>query len=402
MAKRRASNSSEIRIGPWPLGIDNVHAPEHAVFQVGRETPPRLRAAADVDLDDEGWLRSRSPADLVTEITAPLGLWRLGGATLTQDGPVLSASTGATVADLSARASLCEHAARIFGTDGAIHFEIEGATVRTWGLPVPALTLSATTGALPAGRYLVQASFVDARGNEGGASAVVALTLAETGGIAIDLDEPASADVVLVRLYGGRADQKATSFLAEVSPAALPYAFGAKPGTAALPPVTEQMRGPFELAAGLFSFRAFLLMWRDNVVFHSEAHEPHLFYPDSFMPFPSTVRACAGLEGGMWIGTDDGLWWVAGEHPEAWIPARRSTTGVVPDCAVVDAGKLPALQSIGPAALFVQADGGLVAGTGAGTLVDLTDGRYRLSPATRASIAYVERGDLAQVLIAVT
>jgi hypothetical protein len=158
------------------------------------------------------------------------------------------------------------------------------------------------------------------------------------------------------------------------------------------------MTGPVGNVAGVFSFRAFLMLWRDNVVFRSESAEPHLFHGDNFMQFGATVTACEGVAGGMWIGTEAGLWFVQGDDPDKWIPVRKTFSAVALGSKQIQGSKIPKVQTDERVALFVTASG-FVACTADGRDIHLTDGVYKFDASQRASIDYNEDGNLRQILI---
>ena len=391
-----------VSLGPWS-GVDNVHSPDASTFQPPGELEKRLAAlvaAPDVDIDDDGWPASRLPATTDTVLVSGRGGWSVGGRTFFQDGNTLYErleTDTALITGLSARAMLAEHWGRTYVTDGVQHWELDGQTVRDWGLPVPVLTLYPGNGALTAGTYLVQAAFVDAQGNEGGTSDIASASLTSATGIVVEL-AGASPRVVGVNLYVSRRDQKQTSWLATVQLGSFPYQITMDDVTAADPPKTEQMTGPISEAAGLFSFRAFLLMWRDSYVFRSEAAEPHLFHGDNMMQFGATVTSCEGVAGGMWIGTAKGLWWVQGDDPDKWVPIRKTFDAVSRGSTRIQGQKMARLQTDDLVALFVT-ESGLVAGLPNGNVLALTDGVYTFNPAQRASIAYAERDNLRQLFV---
>jgi hypothetical protein len=301
-----------------------------------------------------------------------------------------------------ARLSLCEHAGLIYGSDGTTRFEIDGTTVRTWGLPVPDITATSAAGfGIAVGRYLVQATFSDARGNEGGACSPVGVVLSAAGTIAVDLSGLGdTTGATHVNIYIGEADQELPSFAAKVALAALPYTATSVKVSAGDIPVTDYQGPPPAGLAGIVSHRAYLLAWRDNVLFRSEPQEPHLFDYERNFPFPDDIRACESVEGGLWVATASGLWWMPGESPEQWIPIRKTSAAIAVGSTLIEGHKISQLQTSDRVALFCT-ERGLVAGLPSGGVAHLTDGRYHFDPGTRVSMAYVERGDLRQILVAV-
>ena len=394
-------------IGPWS-GINNVLEPHAPPFQPGGESIPALVSARNVDINDHGWPRSRK--FLLDEVLVPgaLGLWSVAGRLFWQGGATLyERRTGdvPVLTGLARRVSIAEHWGRLYVTDGVNHFEIDGEEVRNWGLPVPALSsLAQTSGDLYApGRYAVRAAFVDARGNEGGVSPPSEIVLtggieaqpARIGGISLTVSG-ASAAVVGVNLYVSEADQPTESF-ADYFDIGDPVEVTGL-STVSDPPRTDRMRGPIAGADGIFSFRAFLLMWRGAVVFRSEAAEPHLFDAVNLMQFPAPVVAAEGVETGMWIATERGLWWVSGESPESWVPSRKLDSTFYPGSICLPGSRFPRLQTGGQVVLFAS-DRGLVAGLPSGDAVELTAKTYHFTPGSRFDFCYVERDNLSQLLV---
>lgn len=388
-------------LGPFPLGIDNVHNPAHRVFQLGEGSIPRLVGAVDVDLTDTGWFRSRpSLGELHPTISAAcLGVWSASGRLFWQEGDLLYEDGSPLLGGLTRRVEICEHGDKLYVSDGSTNVELDSTGVWNWGLPVPTLSLApGLLSTLTAKSYLVRAAFVDSRGNEGGVSNIASITLAVQGSIEVSISG-ATPDCVAVNIYAGYPNQPTTSFVAQVDIASFPYTISAVNVSAADPPKTAQMVGPPVRIEGIFSFRAFLMLWRDNFILRSEGFEPHLYHPDNIMQFSSAIQACAGLPGGMWVGTETGLWWVTGESPDSWIPLQKSSANICKGSFVVSGTKIPELQTSDLVALFVSKDG-LLAGMNNGQLVNLTFNRYKFNAISRASFAYVEQDDLRQILIA--
>lgn len=388
-----------IPLGPWPSGINNVQRASHAVFQLpGKDHLPSLVEALDLDLDDQGWLRTRRGATLEQPTTQAVGLWSLSsGDTLLQIAGDLYQNDTLIASGLGTRVSLCEHWGRVYVTDGRKALESDGITVQPWGLPIPTLSATALPGSLSLGRYLLQATFSDATGNEGGTSDVVAVL---GTGLQIHV-AGATPAVAAVNLYLSQPDQLYTSFCRQIPLELLPFTV-IDPSLLSVgdPPKTEQMIGPIRDAQGLCSYRAFLLMWRDNVAFRSEAGEPHLFQADNILQFPSPITAMEGTASGLWVGTTTGLWFVTGEESSNWIPLRKTHEPVCRGSHRLQASKLPALKLADQRlALFISASG-LLACTEDGGVIPITDGRYAFDVNKAYRFAYAEHDDLKQLCIA--
>lgn len=398
---------SLVPILPCPGGMDNWHEEYHDVFQNqkaqsgGLLPPKKVISLIDMDLDNNGFISSRLGTSLIRELDDPQGLWTLSNRLFYQDGAVLyehltDDTEVVLVSGLARRVTLVEHAGSLYGSDGAKNFVIKGLVASTWGLAVPTVTVSSTTGALPAGKYLVQASWSDALENEGGVSDLKTILLASPQAIVVNAVPPSNA--THLNVYASEADQEHTSFVAKVPIASLPYTIAAAVSEAD-PPVTEHMTGPWAGLIGLLSFRSFLLLWRDGVIVHSEAHEPHLFHADSIWQFPGTVQAVEALSDGVWVATTAGLWWVSGEDPSTMIPIQADPAPCFKGSICILGQRVPAIQEDDNVAFFVCSKG-LIAARPGGKMTLLTAGSYDFGSLTRVSMCCSEREKLRQLHVA--
>lgn len=389
-----------IELSPF-AGINNQADPDSELFLSRRTqqgtTPAFVREAMDVDLSVSGEFVSREPAVLETALSEPKGMWKIAGKLAYQDGPDFYWDGTKVASGLIRRVVHTSYWGSYFLTDGATHFEItaEGG-VRMWGLPVPTVTLAPTSGNLPVGSYVIKAAFVDATGNEGGTSDAVSVTLTSIKGIQVDVAN--AARVASVRVYCSPVDQPEPVLVGDYALNDFPVDITANPSEDGMITVSDSLRGPPSNAAGLATFRAFLMLWRDNQVFRSEPAEPHVFYPRNFMTFPSDVTAIEASEAGMWVGTKAGLFWVTGDDPKTWIPKRRLPDAIAIGSCMLEDYELPFLGEKGLIALFISPKNGIIAGLENGSTVVL--GNYTLPDVSRASIGLVERGDYRRLVIA--
>jgi hypothetical protein len=395
---------------PWPLGtfagVDNYHDEHDAVFQggVGQNGPisARVLEATDLDIDDAGKLFRRSSFGLLTALTDPLGTWSVGGREFVQNGSTLYELQGGVlislVSGLQQRVVLTYHGDRIYLSDGVSHWSILGQEAARWGVPIPSLIVSATSGDLAPGRYVVQATYSDASGNEGGASALY--TVDNATGVrvhAINARDPAIAGI---NLYISGLRQKVPTYHSTHLVSDLPVALTTVPPSRGDAAKAELIAGPISNATCMFSWRAFLLMARGAYVFRSEAHEPHLFDPACFMPFGATVRASGAVKDGMWIGTAQGLFWVTGENPEQWIPLRKFTSPVAYGTLECDGKLFPKLQTTDRVCVFITHAGVVIAMPG-GNVAHATEDSYEFDPDREYRLAVATRQSIKQLLITV-
>jgi hypothetical protein len=396
------------QLGPFPLGMDNVNNSKSRVFDQVGEQLPRLISATNVDIDNDGWIRKRPSIATLRSGTGILGGWNINGRFFIQEGSVLYERSGSVetsrVTGLSGRVSMCSHGDAIFITDGTTHKVLRGTNLYNWGLSIPVITVtqSSSVTSLRAGRYLVQASYTDSFGNEGPVSQLYAVTITANKGITVACTP--HSDATKLNIYCSSADQTETNFVASVAVGSLPYSLTAFTSDAD-PCITHNMRGPIDGATGIFSFRSWLMMYRDNFIIRSEALEPHLFDGDNIFQFTSVINTVASLVQGFWVGAGDGLYWVADlpglgsdQDTTGWVPFKRYDKKIFKGSKILHGSRIEALKTNEICALFASEDG-LLVGMPDGSVNKLTDGRYEFNDSTRATIEYSGESDINKILV---
>lgn len=174
------------KIGPFVFGMDNRRPDTEMRIKEGEF----LRSAINVDVDHLGHIKRRRGTERAVTGDDCHSLWAPRGADAAYfvDGDRLlrldSSAAAATVrGDLTPgrRMSYAALDDTIYYTNGVECGRIAGGADRPWGPPLPSLQPSATVlpgaGALPVGRYRLYYVFVDAEGQESGASEVMTATV---------------------------------------------------------------------------------------------------------------------------------------------------------------------------------------------------------------------------------
>jgi len=162
------------------------------------------------------------------------------------------------------------------------------------------------------------------------------------------------------------------------------------------------MRGPIP-ADGIFSYMGYLFLYVDNVLYRNNGLSPHLFYPRQYVRvYPEPILGGVGLEGGFWVVTAWGTWFVSGDRPENWRDIKKDTRKYAKGGIAVSGRLFPSLQVDALIALFVSEDG-LMAGLPDGRMVALTQDRLPLDVTDkRADIVVRETGGFRQVLFSLS
>jgi hypothetical protein len=397
--------------------VDNVHSPGARTFQPPGGLEKRLAAlvaASDVDLDDDGWVASRESIALVAALTDPLRTVSLGGLLLTQDGGKIqrvNPSMG-TLIDLVTGLDDIDpvrfhwHDNQIWWCNREYCGRITAdATTLNWGMGVPpSPTLGTTTGTIPAGIYQIAATYVDNNGIESGAGKATTITLVSAQAITVTLtvDDP---EAQYVRLYMTDLDapaQGALFWVKTVAVSALPTTITSYQ-VSRTPLKTQHLRGPVP-GRGIFSYRNSLCTFKDEWVFVQSGISAHLYATNSdVLRLPFEIKAAQGLETGIWLATDSGMFWMTGDSVPTLRHYQKDGEQYAVGSVLWPGYRIPKLQTSEQIALFCNKDG-LVAGLPSGQLVPLTRDYYRFGSIAnkRVSITYAESEHLRQILIALT
>jgi hypothetical protein len=404
---------------PGFSGVDNVHSPDARTFQPPGEMEkrlPALVAATDVDLDDDGWPSSRRGTSELAELTSGLGGFSGNGLLLVQEAGTISVID--TTTDPVTATPL------ITGLDAAdpIRFhEFEGqiwwcnkehcgritadGTATNWGQQIPSTpTLGTTAGSLPAGRYIVAVTTLDANGIESGCLLGAAIALNGSQAITVDLTTY-DPNAVSARIYVGKYDSAGPGALLHEATTAigdLPATVSTL-GNSKYPLKSQLLRGPVP-ARTLGSYKGMLLLGRNQWVMPSSGLSHHLFRVGTeALMFTAAVQGIVGLSAGIWVATEGGLFWVAGETLPTMRRVLVDSEYYARHGFAVDGYKLPFLQTDGQVAVFVSRHG-IVFGLPSGQAVVPQQDTYRLGDVVgkRLSLAYQMGDDLRQLFLLLT
>ena len=308
---------SELVLGPWAVGID------HVTTDTATDTKA-VRDAVNGDFDRAGQFTLRHGYDPVLSGTGIHSLWSgpKTGVTLCVHGASLClVTTGLTLTPIYSLAtagpmSYTELNGAILASNIVDVIKIlPDGTARALSQPIPArLTLTATVyGGLDAGRYCVAQTLVDVEsGDETGLSEWAFVTVAKGGGIA--LSNLADAPGYLRHIYRSPGNGDALYLAANIPPALSNYLVGNAPlgrltDTANLSP----------LPAGQFirAWRGRAVVARGNVLYFSEPMRYGLHSPrHGFVQFASTITMMECVEGGIFVGMQDGIVFLQGSKPD--------------------------------------------------------------------------------------
>lgn len=399
-----------ISLGGWPLGINNVDSIRGDAFQpaLSSDAPkPALRDAVNVDLDRSGNYRRRDGTTLKLSLTGGHSGYTAGDLFfVVDDGDLVQWDTTTNVTTLITAnvgndpISYTQVGNRVYWSNITSHGSVDAGVVSFWGLPNPNLpALSVTTGALRAGRYLVAVTYL--RGDvESGCNGVVDITLTETGGIAVTLDD-ILATVNAVNVYCSDTDGTDLYWVAEVA-VGLPIAITSVSVSLDLLDCVGLYPPP--LGHLIFHYNGRMFVCDDTGFYWSQPLEHHRFQLGmDYQATASKPIMAAPLEGGFYLALANGeTLWVKGDDPEVWQPTVVDNVPALSGAALImPARKLPWLQVAADAlvAVWVSLDG-LVIGLPDGNVKHPTDGRVAVEPHTDAATTYRENKGMRQIISA--
>jgi hypothetical protein len=281
---------------------------------------------------------------------------------------------------INAQVVFARHQGYVYWLCGGFSGRIDSAsTNHDWPLPQATTpVVEPAAGTLPAGKYLVSTTWVDASGAESGCSASTFVQLASSAGFRVRISDVPDS-VVLVRLYMSQPNEPELHLVSEISPSLYPLLVSSLPAKSGI--VLEMASlGAFPIGEGLTTCGGYLVTWTDYVVWYSFGSYAHVCdLRNSGFAFPEPVTGVVGVDGGLWVVTAGGIYWIAGKDL-----GSATVTDRLDSRAYASGGqRLPAdvtdrlllsrrLSSGLPGALFISNEGPVV-GTAAGQLVALAD-----------------------------
>ena len=281
------------------------------------------------------------------------------------------------------------HAGEIWWSDGFISGRIlSDGTAANWGdlTPPPPKLEVVTFGSMCAGQYMVAVTFVDQFGVEHTPSEPSVVHVAGTdcsprAGAGFTVSLPwVSPLAVSVNLYITAANGSELYLTTGIEPGQFPITVSSKgrdPWTHYRLDTLSAMPPP--PADGIFSYRGFLMVWQDNVVYPSYGINHHLFRTGEYAEsFPTTIRGAVGLPEGFWTVTPSGAFWTTGEDPAEWRTIQRDGFEYAGGGFLMEGKEIPELDVETPVAVFAS-ERGVTVGLPNGSLVYLTNDRYHFN-----------------------
>mgnify|MGYP003608391748 CR=1 FL=1 len=389
---------------PYPLPIVGVDVLSNETALVGGA----VRSAVNVDIDRAGRFKRR--AGYTRRVAAP-GLHSLyyaaqkGWTIVARDAELFRLNT--STYELTSLAAL-NSADKLEYTEynGNLYFAnkttigwvpSDSTMARSVGVPVPTTpTLSAADGGLTPGKYGVAITFVDDRGEEGGATELQVIDLPKGGGIRLSNLPQRMGWTIFV--YITSADGDVLRRAAEL-PAVFPSYVVAETAQGGV--LNTQFLVPLPPGDIVRWHNGRLFTAKNGALRFSEALRPHLHDPaHGVIPFSGHIAFVESVGDGLYVGDSRGVWFLSGTDPTKFEQRRVSTCRAVARSSImVPPEHFPPKQvpAEAPVAVWLSTYG-YVVGMPGGMTVELQPDRLKVPNGLTGRSAFLLREGRKQVV----
>jgi len=382
---------------PGFAGLRNTVAPE--AFE-----PGDLVTAENIDIDDGQRARRRKGFTRIEAATYS-SIFAHGDQCVALRDSVLvrlnsDETTTSLVTGMLARpVSYFGMGARIYWSNGPQQGVVEDGANRSWGIDLPFSQGSATQqgGALRAGTYKWAVVFRRVDGQLSGTGRSGAIELTEDAGILLSaMPVSADPDVSEKELYISDCDGDTLFRRARIVNSDTAFTYHA------YLPAFEPLRTQFLVGPPggdvIAEFNGHALVAQGNTLYYSESYAPELFDPRKNYRFESAVRLLAPVEGGVYLGLEDHIYFLAGEDPAKWVLKSRAPYGVIAGTLTYAPTEYLGADGAGEVAVFASTQGVCV-GANDGAFSNLTQERFLYPIQSRGAAVVRKHRGINQFLV---
>lgn len=397
----------DIALRGW-RGINNKDA-ANRVNTIPRKDAPLvdLVQAVNVDIDDTGMMSRRAGQTLLVAGAAH-SLWAGDTACLyVQSGTMYSMEAGGNRAVAAGLADLpmsyVDLNGRVYHSNGKNAAVLDGGRVRSWGIKLSNIDLSAVAaanGQMDAGVYQCAMTLVRSDGQESGTALALRVDLNANGAIQFSWPVPRDLDLVGARLYVSQPDGEDLFLAADVNVEDGAYTYTG--GVRSLPLWSQWLDAP-PAASVLAMYRGRIYMAVQELVYAtSPLSFEHCDLRDYRAIDGSEVRVLAPVDQGIFIGTANGVYFLSGTDFRTSNLTKKMDGGAVKGSLVQIDGMAATNnpQLAGIAACMFTTENGIVLGLPDGTLQNLTVDRYQMPPGALGAAVF-RGGQTHQYLLAI-
>jgi hypothetical protein len=215
--------------------------------------------------------------------------------------------------------------------DGAYYFvgqhskgKISGTTVKSLGIDriTASPTLTAISGSMTAGRYIVAITHIDANGVESGTGAFVAIELAASKSILLsNIPVSANSRVTHSVIYVSQVNGTELFRNGKVTNGTTTYTITTVANDVI--PLTTSNLSSAAYGSIIKYFFGRLYIASDNVIYYSQPKRYEQWDLREYLHYAENVTCILPCTDGMWISAD-GLYWISGRNPAEFVQAKKS------------------------------------------------------------------------------
>lgn len=388
-------------------GIRNTLPPERLHALATRDNPTcDLVEAVNVDLDNSG-LPARRAGTSLKRAGAAHSLWAQGdmcifaaGTSLMRLYPDYSSEVLTTGLTANAPVGYVEVNGRIYWGNGHESGVIANAVCRSWGMDIPAAPgLSLVGGLLAPGQYQVVVTHVRNDSQESGAGLPSVITLSADGGLRVTWQLPSDPTIEMARVYLSTPDGTVL-YLADESPiddlyteiASCAFAVPLATQWQDKPPAGSHMayaNGRIYIAVGEFIFGT------------TELGYEYVDLRDYLALDGTRVRLLAGVEGGLFAATENAAYFLRGKtFADMEMTIVSTSGGIEGSVTYVDGARATGIPEMSGKRCAMFATGeGIFLGTPEGTVMNLSQERYRFERVPTGAAGFHDNGQLNSYLL---
>ena len=297
-----------------------------------------LAVANNVVLDDDRMLRRRDGATLRLP-GAMHSLWGDADGAFVAAGTALYSLNASLVPALltnslsGAPLAYARAGDQVYFSNGQDTGAVLASSIRTWGIAVPAVLATVTSGDLVPGRYLVTATYLRADGQESGAPAAQVVDIVTGQGILVTVPASADGTVTATRVHMTPPNDDVLYHVGTVADGAT-FTPNAAAVAAMNEPLETQFMGPPPAGQLLAYFKGRVFVAVGDTLYMSEPFAYELFDLRNHLILDGPITMLATVEdtggaSGFFIGTTTSTGVLTGESPADFKYAQRCDYGVV-------------------------------------------------------------------------
>lgn len=399
-------------VGPWPAGIDNLHD-ETQLKTTDKGVRIALRDAVNMDLSDDGKLKTRGGKTKVVDALNAHSLWHEGvfpyalfvdGGTLyatTFDSNKIAVRTGMAARDVSYEL-VSDRVYWCNGEQSGIVFA--DLSHSDWGVESPSgqpdLSVAAA-GGLAAGNIQLAITFVRASGEESGTGGANTIDVPDGAGVTLsNIRQPIATDITRVRIYATEPNGDILYFVRDVP-------VGMHSVTIGQGPLTVPCRTQFleQMPPGRFVTHLGGKMFTlDRDLCWSESLRYGLRDPRNRIRFGQGTLLKSvgnGTDGaGLYVADQVRTYWLAGPDPLKAPKRIAYPFAAIPGSQIRVPGSKLGLETSDDVAYWVAANGVPCIGLPGGVVKPLNEEFAKAPAASSGASLFREKDGLSQIITA--